>query len=63
MEYKLQDILDCMRESIGIMEEMLEDGDLDGYDIEISRSYQRVTYLSDISYQMETTVNKLMRRK
>lgn len=63
MEYKLQDILDCMRESIGIMEEMLEDGDLDGYDIEISRSYQRVTYLSDISYQMETAVNKLMRRK
>lgn len=63
MEYKLQDIIDCMRENIGIMEEMLEDGDLDGHDIEISRSYQRVTYLSDISYQMETTVNKLMRRK
>lgn len=63
MEYKLQDILDCMKESIGIMEEMLEEGDLDGYDIEISRSYQRVTYLSDISYQMETAVNKLMRRK
>lgn len=59
----MQKILDSLKESIGILEEEVEDGRLDLDDIKVVSSYSRNIYLSDIAKELEKISSKVIKKE